>query len=63
MKFSMSKRIKLVLLKTIVVVTACWGLEGKVGCGKEPLYARYGSTAGTIQSPDGTKTLTAQLVG
>jgi len=62
MKFSMSKRIKLVLLKTIVVVTACWGLEGKVGCAKEPLYARYASTEGTIQSPDGTKTITAQLV-
>ena len=62
MKFSMSKRIKLVLFKTIVVVTACWGLEGKVGCGKEPLYARYGGTAGRIQSPDGTKTLTVELV-
>jgi hypothetical protein len=62
MKLSMSTRIKLVLLKAIVLVTACYGLEKNVGCGKEPLYARYGSKTGTTQSPDGTKTLTAELV-
>src|SRR5262249_17624234 len=62
MKLSMSKGIKLVLLKTVLVVTACWGQENKVGCGKEPLYARYASTTGTTQSPDGTKTLTAERV-
>jgi hypothetical protein len=62
MKLSIAKRIKLVFLKTIVVVTACCGLENRVGCEKEPLYARYGNETGTIQSPDGAKTLTAELV-
>src|SRR5262249_53494850 len=39
-----------------------FGLENKVGCGKEPLYARYGSERETTQSPDGTKSLTAERV-
>jgi hypothetical protein len=42
----------------MVLKLACSGLEQKIGCGTEPLYARQASTDGPLTSPDGQKVLT-----
>lgn len=51
----------LLLLLSLLLSSSCSSDEKKLGCAGEPLYSNYGIIKEQIKSPDGQKTLTAEV--
>jgi hypothetical protein len=49
-----------ILLSAFMLTVTCGAVDNKVGCGKEPLYARQAALDKQIKSPDGQNELTIE---